>query len=438
MDCFCLRGFSVTRLKSKFFEYLRCFENDKLGSILKSFIYVLCTFFLLTLPIFTYREGFNILSVIGASLISFLALLYIVFRGKLYLDIVIVPYIVFCIYSVLSFAFTGYHFSNLRSVIFIHCIMMVLYQIIKNFKCHLFFILIFIISSKILALFIFVNNFDSILSLDFERFGSEFGNLNSLALVFATSLFLSLYLLMRFRKFSILFLILCLFDFLFIFLTGSRGPLVISATGLLLFSLAYFKGKKRLIFIGILILAILLFFFVIQLPYFEYFRERVIGAIVSLISGGESGDGSSNSRFFMIKEGMYWFSKSPVFGNGFYSFSVLSDQNVYSHSNYSEMLCDFGILGFLFWLIPPLYISWRDLKAHDSFILIFTISFVFLGSIFSVLFVQKFFVIPLALFFGASSNYLPLPGIEISLFKSPHLTPVYGMNPFILFERNNK
>lgn len=57
-------------------------------------------------------------------------------------------------------------------------------------------------------------------------------------------------------------------------------------------------------------------------------------------------DTSGNVRIAMIKEGIYLWAQAPFFGNGIGQFSALSSFGTYSHNNYIEVLCNFGIIGF--------------------------------------------------------------------------------------------
>ena len=85
----------------------------------------------------------------------------------------------------------------------------------------------------------------SLLSLDFGRLGGSFGNENAVGQIFMFAiLFLGYFSLIE-KKHTISNLILILFLLGFVFLTGSRGALLLSITILLVSAFLAFKGKKK-------------------------------------------------------------------------------------------------------------------------------------------------------------------------------------------------
>ena len=52
-------------------------------------------------------------------------------------------------------------------------------------------------------------------------------------------------------------------------------------------------------------------------------------------------------------------SQSPIFGNGFEAFSKIGGFDVYSHCNYLEILCNQGIIGFLYYYGFWAYLLWN-------------------------------------------------------------------------------
>ncbi len=51
----------------------------------------------------------------------------------------------------------------------------------------------------------------------------------------------------------------------------------------------------------------------------------------------------------MIKIGWLAFLRRPLFGNGWFYFSVYSGLGTYSHNNYIEILVTYGLAGFIFY-----------------------------------------------------------------------------------------
>lgn len=69
----------------------------------------------------------------------------------------------------------------------------------------------------------------------------------------------------------------------------------------------------------------------------------VVGRIERALAGG---DGSFITRGAMIREAMDWWSTSPIWGMGIDQFRYLSSFGTYSHNNFTELLANFGLIGF--------------------------------------------------------------------------------------------
>jgi O-antigen ligase len=72
-----------------------------------------------------------------------------------------------------------------------------------------------------------------------------------------------------------------------------------------------------------------------------------VGTIQRLEKGLEGSDASANMRKDMFTEGIRLWSLKPVFGHGYGEFASISSFSAYSHNNYTELLCNTGLLGLL-------------------------------------------------------------------------------------------
>lgn len=133
--------------------------------------------------------------------------------------------------------------------------------------------------------------------------------------------------------------------------SGSRGAALIIVIGIFLIS--FFKFGATKIWKFALIMAVLAFVFwnAIQLPQFNMIYNRFLGVV------GDHQEASALGRSDMLKEGIQLFFKTPLFGTGLYSFSVLSKFGTYSHNNYIEVLVSLGIVGFLLFYGPLLSVT---------------------------------------------------------------------------------
>jgi hypothetical protein len=71
--------------------------------------------------------------------------------------------------------------------------------------------------------------------------------------------------------------------------------------------------------------------------------------------GDSREDPSSAERLSMFAQGFYYFGQRPLFGYGIGGFKYVGSYGVYSHNTISELLCDFGIFGFLTYESPIVY-----------------------------------------------------------------------------------
>ena len=121
-------------LPSKFKVWKEEFVSDRFGFVLKCLAIVFCFLNMITLPAFTFRSGFNNISILLSSLFVVFAALYIFFRGQFRFCWLIVPYIVFVIYCALSYLFTRYSFSSLRTICLIYGLMFFTFELSINLK----------------------------------------------------------------------------------------------------------------------------------------------------------------------------------------------------------------------------------------------------------------------------------------------------------------
>ena len=416
--------------RSKINELKLNFRSDRLGFSLKAFAILFAFLDIVTLPSFTFRTGFNLISILLSVLFVTAAFAYIVFRGEFRFCWLIVPYVIFVFYCLLSYAFTRYSFSAFRTLCLVYGLMFAVFEFSANLKKPKLLMDFFILSTVLLAALIFLDNYRDILSLSTDRIGAKYGNLNQIGWIFATGFFFCFYRLLFARGHFVIFSLIALIDLAFAILTGSRGALVILGISLIMLLFLFFKGKKKIYFaLACLILAGAVFL-ILQIPSFSELKDRLYQMVISLLSGGSDGDASSNSRFAMLKEGIYLFAKSPVIGNGLDAFAVLSNQIVYSHSNLSEMLCNFGLAGLAIWLAPLIIASIIELKHKKSpLCLAYSIGVILPSMFFSILYQARFFSISVAICLSfLACEDVRVPGLYLTFVPKPSIRTVLGEN----------
>ena len=356
----------MTLLNVRLNEIVGKFKKDKVGYGL----YILGLIFGLalfsTLPIFTYREGFNLITNFLSIIFCTISLAFILLRGKFIFDAFICPLLILCFYSLISWMITRYSPLTARSMLTLYALLFFVYEFAINSESAIKFIYFLVAGSVFLFIFILIDNFDIFLTLDLERLGAEFGNLNTVGLSFSNGMLLIFFLGFRAQKIwqKIICFSFCLIFAAFMFLTESRGAIFVGLFSCLIFAFLKLKGKNRIIFLLLLIFSLVAFFAILSIPYFDSLRKRIIGIFITIFSGGMSTAGTANGRLFMIQEGIYLWLQSPLFGHGTDSFTYISDFAVYSHASISDVLCNQGLLGLFLWIFPMLYLC---IKAKNSY-----------------------------------------------------------------------
>lgn len=143
--------------------------------------------------------------------------------------------------------------------------------------------------------------------------------------------------------------------FVFMLLTGSKKSIVFLVIDLILL-VSHTKNKALSIFyfIG---LGVLFLFLVLSNEYlYSVIGSRVEDMIYSLFGiGSGKPSHSTQDRAGMIADGFRIFLQNPIFGGGEKFYSVASTKYGYygySHCNYTEMLCNFGIFGTFIYYTP--------------------------------------------------------------------------------------
>lgn len=229
------------------------------------------------------------------------------------------------------------------------------------------------------------------------RLGNEImGNANSFGLmttVFYTGTMFSL--LNANNKFLKYFLIVAVvLDLHLMVLTGGRKFLLYAVV--FLFVTLLTKGKisaGRLLLVSIITGVV-----VVVGSYFIMHNSYLYDAIGYRFDGMSSGQaqGVDDQEDLMVK-GIQLFLERPFLGWGVSGFATASGTGFYSHSNYVELLADFGIVGTLLYysnLIWCASVLWRNRKCREEEYMLYAplLSSIFVLEIFSITFNQTAYV----------------------------------------------
>lgn len=139
--------------------------------------------------------------------------------------------------------------------------------------------------------------------------------------------------------------------FVIIFYSGSRSALAWVAAMIGFVFAAWFNRNIFLaVFFcvaGSLSLITITYFIFPDLEIFA--RVAVLFDEVAMRGEGEK---SFYTRMTMIKEALAMWQASPIWGNGNEAYRVNGSYGTYSHTNYTELLANYGALGFIFFYLP--------------------------------------------------------------------------------------
>lgn len=380
------------------------FKENRLKFVLKAIILLLSFLTIATLPIFTYRTNFNLVTNALSISLAVSYFVYFLCFGELRLSCFSVSIILFVLETFIVTAVTNFDLDGWLSLFNILAISVVIFQATQLFNKKWLYPLFIYFGCLVLALFVVADNFSAIIALDFSRIGGKFGDVNEVGLIFAIGIFFSIYLYDSFKSLflKVLFPVSIILFFFLIFCTGSRGALL--ASGCLAFVYLFFlclRKKRLLLFFVLLVVFVGIGFVILQIPAFSDLKERIFGMIISLFSAGESGDASASYRLYMMAEGLELWARHPFFGNGNQAFRVISSQNAVSHSGLSELLCSYGLVGFILWHWPLLSAVVNSNNSNlKYFICTFAFGFVLPCLFSAILYYAKMPMMAYAIIFG--------------------------------------
>lgn len=378
--------FSKSKLNKFFF-------GQKSEKILRYICFALFVILVVTMPIFTYREGLNFITIIFAIVFGVFVFTYILFFGTFKLSIFVIFNICYLFFSFASTILNGVSLSSWRPVLTMSLLSITIFEFLCTTKAIKFVSYTFVSGSVVLCLLIFAEYYREIINLDFNRLGELFGDLNAIGLIITTGCTFSIFLLFfdkgnLFKKlFNCLILLLLA---VFVALTGSRGAFLTLVISLLVFSFVFMWGKNKLFLILCAIIVVGIALFIFFVPAFKDFRDRIIGSLITIISGDAYADTSTSGRLNMMAEALEIWTTNPLFGYGAEAFFRLSNQAAWSHSTFSELLCSYGSIGTLFWAFPMVFYCFAKNKLSRQIGVSFMLGYILPSSLSFVLHIAKY------------------------------------------------
>ncbi len=232
-------------------------------------------------------------------------------------------------------------------------------------------------------LFFGIDSFNDILTTS-SRLNSDYLNQNTLGMLSAFTIIINLYFILYYKEGKLAF-VFAIISMIVIAAAGSRKSILELGMGIfLLIIMRFYSGRnafKSLVKIIIsLAIVIIIGYFILRMPMFDFVNTRLENVIHQLTGTGNT-DYSVRSRALLNELGINIFLKHPFIGIGIDCARIpafqVTGEDWYLHNNYIELLADGGIVGFcLFYSIYAIifvkfikYKKYRDAEYDISLIL---------------------------------------------------------------------
>lgn len=391
---------------------MKFLKTEKEWSNLRKILHI-CIFFAVFLYVFAIfslaaRPFFNYVTIGIAGLMCLLILIYCLLYTGIKIDRFSAILVLFVAFVFLSTVINGKIASLRTSVILMAAIGWILYQFARG-KDNLepLFATILVSGLCFYAYYIIHYRSEILSSSVFSfsaRLGNYFDNENGCARDFVILGVISLHFAIYYKRYYVL-----LYTLLSLFLLMTTGSISNLSCFLIVFFVYLFlflTGKKRIYLSVGLIIAIAGIIVLLQLPEFEYFKNRIERIFLALFTDANSGvDGSAAGRLEFALDALKIFFQYPLFGVG--PGGVISySSGGYSHNNFCELLCNYGIFStviFQILIITPAFFSKSRGKGFDALIKSL-VCYIFIFQAFLVTYYTKIDYVIFALCFGAVSG----------------------------------
>lgn len=350
-------------------------NSEKFERFIKFAVYFLAVLYVFSLPSWSARAGWNYLSYgIMTLLIVFVGLytfLYSWFTFRW--SMLLLP--AFVLSALIGTIGYSHEYRRWLTLVLMMVTFLALYfsfRIASNIRlifnlvlAGLFGFLIYFIAYYARDLLNY-RNFDSL------RLGGYFDNVNSVGGYCSLGFGISLYFLLYGKKMSKKMAVLYYVGYAVLLLafgvagasTGSRAFLIDVA--LIVISLFFVRFRKHPLIATAAIAGVIgLGIGIMFLPFMETMRERMISLFMTLFTDNKT-EGSATQRAVWQLYGMILGTQRFIFGYGASGFASASGVGTYTHSNFGEMFCDFGIVGLSLFYFIFIHLGYRLFKNRTN------------------------------------------------------------------------
>ncbi len=214
-----------------------------------------------------------------------------------------------------------------------------------------------VIGCVVLTIYLFATGQMEVDTDTSDRLGNELtGNANTFASLYMAAACSSVYFIMSKRNiiFKLFYVVAFASQEYALALSGGRKFFIIPFLVLFLMLLQKKdkRGKRHVIIYTLIGIAgaVALFYALINIPVlYETVGHRFESLFEYTVGSSQSSDGSTIEREHMRARAMELWAQSPLFGRGHNAFAEIGGWGVYSHCNYTELLCNYGIVGLVYY-----------------------------------------------------------------------------------------
>lgn len=403
--------------------FLKIKSNSKFSKVLNIILIISLAIYIFSIPSFSGIAKWNLISYAFMAISAFIVFLKYLFYKKFSFNPRLLILFLFAIEAFIGTAFYSHDFRHWFTIVLLLITLIVFYYafcVIEN-KTVIFRIIAY--SLFTFALYFAFHYRANILKFNLEEsLGGDFDNVNTIGTYFSLGSAVFLYLAIAGKKkVEWLHIIPCLIMLFLGMFTGSRHFILTTGVAFIVTIMVSIRKKKWLAAL-IIVGSIGLFFLVIQIPPLAILKERINRGISTLFGIGTAKyDPSAMQRFIWPQYGFNLGSRVLLFGYGAEGFSIYSDIGTYSHNTYSEIICNFGILGCLIFFFAFLYpfalaIRSRDRNINIVYVIVF---FYLVKGFFGVYFASKdaYMMIALLLYLTKDIRLGEFVGFQIRKVK---------------------
>lgn len=404
----------------------------------KSIFYVLVFLvfaYFFSVPSFGGRPGFNYIVYATLALLAVFTFLNCFLRKTFLFNrsLLLIP--LFAVFALIGTALYSHDFRGWATMLLLSISFYVLYYSFVSIKKKELIFNIIVAGIFAYSVYYLIHYRNEI--LNFSSFGSEafrlgtfFDNQNDVAMCCIIGFSFSLYQFLFCKgKIKFIYLVPLLSIFVVGLTTGSRTFVIASL--LLIVLLSFFRLiHHKLLFLIVLVSLIAVFFVLINIPFMDTLRERLLKMITTFFTDSATYDYSSISRTIWFDYGFALGSKNVIFGYGYAGFSIFSGVGTFTHSNVTEVFCDFGLIGLLIFYSPYLFLLIEAFKKRNkslNFLIPLFIVFIVL-SFSTVFFYNKMYYALMAVCFYIVLNDFFVPKEKDNLNTAPKILVVLDTN----------